>query len=282
MIANDGAPADLTNVTIQQCRALWTNGVQPLSLFTGDPDDTTYVLATGRNDGSGTRSAYLTEWTFGVANLVKQYTATATGVSTGTVSGVGNGTITALTLVPGNGTGTGNFSTGRSSDASTLWGNTVVGNGGYASSSALRSLMGYTSSNVTVYNGATQTPSFSNASITLLTWLSTSDCRDAAVQGAKILGFNGVTVTPIATSGSYLSTGFSEADYNEIVSGTYSAWSFQHLYYHGALTANEQAWYDAMKTTWIIGGLGTTANGLPLDSTSVSRADDGLPIFAPL
>jgi hypothetical protein len=282
MIANDGAPADLTNVTIQQCRALWTNGVQPLSLFTGDPNDTSYVLATGRNDGSGTRSAYLTEWTFGVANLVKQYTATASGLNANAISGVGNGTITALTLVPGNGTGTGNFSTGRSNDASTLWGNTVVGNGGYNSSSALRTLMGYTSGNVTVYGGVSQTPSFTNASVTLLTFLSTADCRDAAVQGAKILGFNGVTVTPIATADSYNSTGFSEADFNKIVSGTYSAWSFQHLYYHGTLTTNEQAWYDAMKDTWIISGLGTTANGLPLDATSVSRADDGLPIFAPL
>jgi hypothetical protein len=282
MIANDGAPANLTNVTIQQCRALWTNGVQPLSLFTGDPNDTSYVLATGRNDGSGTRSAYLTEWTFGVANLVKQYTATASGLNPNAISGVGNGTITALTLVPSNGTGTGNFSTGRSNDASTLWGNTVVGNGGYNSSSALRTLMGYTSGNVTVYGGVTQTPSFTNASVTLLTFLSTADCRDAAAQGAKILGFNGVTVTPIATAGSYNSTGFSEADYNKIVSGTYSAWSFQHLYYYGSLTTNEQAWYNAMKDTWILSGLGTTANGLPLDATSISRADDGLPIFAPL
>jgi hypothetical protein len=282
MIANDGAPSDLTNVTIQQARALWTNGIQPLSLFTGDPTDTSYVLATGRNDGSGTRSAYLTEWAFGVANLVKQYTATSTGLSANATSGVGNGTITRLTLVPGNGTGTGNFSTGRSNDASTLWGNTAPGNGGYSSSSALRTLMGYTSSNVTVYNGVSQTPSLNNANILLLTWLSTADSRDAAAQGAKILSFNGVLVTPIATSGSYLGSGFSEADYNKIISGAYSAWSYQHLYYHGSLNANEQTWYDAMKNTWISQGLGTTANGLPLDVISVSRADDGLPIFAPL
>jgi hypothetical protein len=40
MIANEGAPANLENVTIQQCRALWAEGIQPLSLFTGDPADT--------------------------------------------------------------------------------------------------------------------------------------------------------------------------------------------------------------------------------------------------
>jgi hypothetical protein len=59
MMANEGAPANLNNVTIQQARTLWFNGIQPLSLFTGDPADSgLYVFATGRNDGSGTRAAY--------------------------------------------------------------------------------------------------------------------------------------------------------------------------------------------------------------------------------
>ncbi|MFM8364276.1 MAG: hypothetical protein ACKOAS_03915, partial [Verrucomicrobiota bacterium] len=124
MIANEGAPADLTNVTVQQARALWANGIQPLSLFTGDPNDTTYVFATGRNDGSGTRAAYLTEWTYGVAALVNQYIATKTGTS-------GN-TVTKITAVPANGLGSGNTETSGASNASTLWGNTAVGNGGYS------------------------------------------------------------------------------------------------------------------------------------------------------
>ena len=134
MIANEGAPADLTNVTNQQARALWANGLQKLSLFTGDPNDTDYVFATGRNDGSGTRAAYLTEWTYGVANLVNQYIATSTGTA-------GNSTITKITAVPANGLGTGNTLTSGASNASTLWGNTAVGNGGYSSSSALLCLL---------------------------------------------------------------------------------------------------------------------------------------------
>jgi hypothetical protein len=277
MIANEGAPANLENVTIQQCRALWTNGIQPLSLFTGDPADTKYVLATGRNDGSGTRAAYLTEWTFGVANLVNQYTAV-----TGGTSSSGNGSISKLTLVPANGIGSGAFSTNRTSDASTLWGNTNPGNGGYSSSSALRTLMGYTSSNVTIFNGVDETPDMEGQDVLLLTWLSTADSLNAATNGAKILAFNGVKVTPIAAAGSYLSSGFNEVDFKKIATGAYSAWSYQHLYYHGSLSSNEQAWYDSMKDTFLPSGLQITANGVRLGDVTVSRPDDGFPIVAPL
>jgi hypothetical protein len=275
MIANEGAPANLENVTIQQCRALWTNGIQPLSLFTGNSSDTNLVFATGRNDGSGTRAAYLTEWTYGVANLVNQYTAVNGGLS-------GNTTITKLTRVPANGIGNGTFSTNRTSDASTLWGNTAVGNGGYSSSSGLRSLMQATSANVTIYNGEDQAPDMESQNILLLTWLSTADSLNAAAGGAKILGYNGVKITPIATSGSYQSSGFSEADFKKIATGAYSAWSYQHLYYHGSLNANEQTWYNAMKDTYLPTGLQTTANGVRLGDVTVSRPDDGFPIVAPL
>lgn len=274
MITNEGAPANFENTTIQQCRALWTTGIQRLSLFTGDPADTKYVLATGRNDGSGTRSAYLTEWTYGAANLVNQYTAVNGGTS-------GN-TITKLTLVPADGIGSGAFSTNRTSDASNLWGNSNVGNGGYSSSSALRSLMGLTSANVTVYNGVDQAADLENQDLLLLTWLSTADSKNAADAGAKILSFNGVKVTPIAAAGSYQGSGFNEVDFKKIATGAYSAWSYQHLYYHGSLTTNEQTWYDAMKATYIPSGLQITSNGVRLGDVNVSRPDDGFPIVAPL
>jgi hypothetical protein len=277
MITNEGAPANFENATIQQCRALWQAGIQPLSLFTGDPADTKYVLATGRNDGSGTRSAYLTEWTYGAANLVNQYTAVNGGISSS-----GNGSISKLTLVPANGIGSGAFSTNRTSDASTLWGNTNVGNGGYSSSSALRTLMGYASSNVTVYNGVDETPGLVNQDILLLTWLSTADAKNAADNGGKILAYNGVKVTPITAAGSYQSSGFNEVDFKKIATGAYSAWSYQHLYYHGSLSANEQKWYDDMKATYLPSGLQITSNGVRLGDVTVSRPDDGFPIVAPL
>ncbi len=275
MIVNEGAPAKLTNATIQQTRALWAQGNAPASLFTGDPNDTTLLLATGRNDGSGTRSAYLTEWTYGVANTVNQYVAIQNGTTATAITG--------LTLVPigSNLTNTNvPFRTGRSSDASTLWGNNAVGNGGYSSSSALRTLMGLVSTNVTVYDGESSTPVLENEAITLVTWLSTADSANAASAGARIIAYNGEKVTPLASTNpaNFNSSGFSEADYNKIAQGAYSPWSYQHLYYHGSLSGNEGIWYNAMKSTWIPQGLQITANGLRLSDMQVSRPDDGFPI----
>jgi len=79
-----------------------------------------------------------------------------------------------------------------------------------------------------------------------------------------------------------LSSGFSEADFKKIATGAYSPWSYQHLYFHGSLSGNEQTWYNAMKATWIPSGLQTTSNGVRLGDLTVSRPDDGFPIVAPL
>ncbi len=276
MVANEGAPIDFTNVTIQQCRQLWGAGFSPLSLFTGDPTDTTLVFATGRNDGSGTRAAYLSEWGYGVANTVNQYIATQTGIAV-------SGTISEITLVPAGGSGTGVLVTsGTTSNASTLWGNNVLGNGGYSSSSALRDHMARVSPSVDVYDGETQDILIENANILLLTWLSTADSLNAKTNGANVLAFNGVQITPLASGdvNNFNGTGFSSADYKKITSGAYSAWSYQHLYNHGSLTANEQAWRDAMTavTGWLEGGLQQTANGVVLGEMNSERPDDGFPI----
>lgn len=276
MVANEGAPANWTNTTIQQCRALWQAGIQPLSLFTGDPNDTTLVFATGRNDGSGTRSAYLTEWTYGVANPVRQYVATAAGVTT-------PGVVTAITLVPENGSGPGPLATdGGTANASTLWGQNILGNGGYRSNSSLRTLMGRTSTNVDIYDGVSQTPILTNQNILLLTWTSTSDAQNAAAAGAKILAFNGVLVTPLATNdpNNFQGSGFNQTDFKKLTTGQYSAWSYQHLYHHGTLTPNEIIWRNQMVANFLEPGLQQTANGVALSAMDVERADDGFPIFA--
>jgi hypothetical protein len=277
MIASEGAPTNWTNVTFQQTRALWEQGIQPLSLFTGEPTNTTYVFATGRNDGSGTRASYLSEWQYGVAEIVQQYIAT-TNSSTSAV--------TAITLVPANGRGpVGSvLDTGNTNNASVLWGNTAVGNGGYSSSSALRSLMGLPATNVTVYDGVSTNPVATGLPLFLLTWLSTADCLQAAAADAKIMAWNGVMVTPLASTNTnnFNGKGFSQADFNKIARGTYSAWNYQHLYYSGSLSPNETLWYNSMKTNYLITGLQQTANGLTLDDMTVSRPDDGFPIVAPL
>jgi hypothetical protein len=279
MVANESAPGTWTNVTVQQARALWGAGFAPLSLFTANPADTTPVFATGRNDGSGTRAAYLSEWGYGVANTVSQYVATTAGI-------VNSGTITAITLVPQGGSGTGVLVTsGSTANASTLWGNNVLGNGGYSSSSALRDHMARVTPSVTVYDGETQDALMENTPILLLTWLSTADSLNAATNGAKILAYNGVKVTPLTTSdvNNFNGTGFSQADYQKITSGNYSPWSYQHLYHWGSLSANEQTWRNLMTSQvngWLKEGLQQTANGVVLGDMSCERADDGFPIFS--
>jgi hypothetical protein len=144
--------------------------------------------------------------------------------------------------------------------------------------------MGLTSQSVTVYNGVNSNALLRNQPITLLTWLSTADSRGAATAGARILAFNGEKVTPLSSSdtNNYNLSGFNEADFFKIAKGAYSAWSYQHLYYHGSLNANETIWYDSMKATYLPVGLQQTANGLTLGDMQVSRPDDGFPIVAPL
>jgi hypothetical protein len=271
MVANAGAPASLTNVTQQQFKALLQTGIQKLSLFTGVTTDTKYVFATGRNDGSGTRASYLSEIGYGVSNPVQQYIATTAGVAT-------SGIITAITLVPAGGTGTGNLATsGGAANASTLWGQDNVGNGGYSSSSALRGHMSRTSAACDVYNGVDQTPDITGADILLLTWLSTADAANAAAGNlAKVLSYNGVGITPVVGSG------FSAGDEAKITNGQYSAWNYQHLYNWGTLSTNEQTWRNLFTSTWIEPAIITTANGIATGSMNCSRPDDGFPIVAPL
>lgn len=54
--ASKGAPAGLTNITNKQARALFGAGALPLAFFTGNPaDETSTVVASGRDPDSGTR-----------------------------------------------------------------------------------------------------------------------------------------------------------------------------------------------------------------------------------
>jgi len=94
-IAGESAPAGMTNMTDQQHEALWSLGQLPVSMFTGNDADTDIVLATGRNNGSGTRATILAETGYGAFTNVVQWNATFTGDRlTGTLSTVtefGNG-----------------------------------------------------------------------------------------------------------------------------------------------------------------------------------------------
>ena len=278
MVANDGSDTNLNNVTVQQALALWKSGALPLSQFTGNPASVGRVLAMGRNDGSGTRASYLSEFKVGVAKVVNQYIATASGVTNT------NDVIDSVTLVPAGGTGAGVLATaGGAANASTLWGqSSVVGNGGYASSSGIRDHMQRKTPNTVVYDGVdTNGTELYSGPLALVSWLSTADARTAAGGGARVLAYNGVKITPIATAGSYLSSGFDQTDYEKITSGQYSAWNYQQFYRWGTLTPAESNFRTRLRSN-MSAALGTTANGIPSSSMTVDRLDDGIEIYGSL
>lgn len=73
-VAQEGAPAAVNNMTDQIHEALWSTGSLRASFFTNNPsDDTKFALATGRNNGSGTRATILAETQYGPFTNVVQF-----------------------------------------------------------------------------------------------------------------------------------------------------------------------------------------------------------------
>lgn len=272
MITNKNST--ITNVTAQQFRALLTKGFQPLSLFSGDqtqdpdgsrsgvtpnPATAAYVFATGRNDGSGTRTTYLAETGFGVANTVNQY---VTNVSTDT-------TLTTIQRVPAGGVNSPVLAGQSASNASTVWGQDIDGNGGYSSGATLRGDMAKSGESVTVLDetGADAFGSLQRAY--LVTWLSLSDAATARSNGAIFCGYNGVKLNDIAAAG----TAMSDADKAKVVGGVYSAWGYERMYLRNDVTSGDKLTvYTGVKGA-IPSNLGTA--GLALTDMKVSRSTDG-------
>ncbi|MEI7819986.1 MAG: hypothetical protein WCK55_03645 [Verrucomicrobiota bacterium] len=261
-LANEGASANLTNVTSQQFQALFQQGELPLRVLTGVASDTTKVYPMGRNDGSGTRTTYMAESGLGITTQVNQFVATT---SSGNV-------ITVLQKVPqGGATINGSFD---ATSASTVWSQDADGNGGYFSGSVVKTEMGRLTNNTQVldFDGGEILPAGSTC--TLITFVSIADATGARAAGAKILGWNGVILDSLATA-----TTLDATNLAKITEGQYSAWGFENLYYNGSLSTDENTVYSAIKT-----GIPTTltagnyAAGVPLASMHVSRPDDGAPI----
>jgi hypothetical protein len=269
MLTNEGSP--VTNVTSQQFRALMTNGFQPRSLFSGvaadNPDgdapgpNAGYVFGTGRNDGSGTRTTYLGETGYGVANAVKQY---VTNVSSGTA-------LTTIQLVPAGGVNVPASAGQLADNKSTVWGNDIAGNGGYSSGSALRTDMGKTGAAVTVLDDTGADAFGAPVKADLVTWLSLNDAITARGNGAIFCSFNGVKLNDIALAGSTMSA----TDRAKVTEGVYTAWGFQQLYRRNDITSGDAVTvYAGIKTA-----LETPANlgaaGITVPEMHVGRPFDG-------
>ncbi len=184
-VANESAPAGLTNVTSQMGRALLSNGIQPLSLFTGSAGDAgTLVYPTGRDGGSGTRITALAEIKYGIFNNVQQWTAVSDNTA---------GTVTSLQIWPTTGTG---------SDPA------QAGNGGYTSGGTVATLMGNTSASVDTLD-ETGGVIDSDQPVVIITYLGTGDAATASGLGAKQLAYDGVSYSVAnVQNGSYTFWGY--------------------------------------------------------------------------
>lgn len=252
MIANNGAPANLTNVTAKQFQALFSNGTQPLSLFTGDANDITPVYAFGRNDGSGTRTTYLAETGFGITKTVQQYVVTSASGSA----------ITQIQRVPAGGGSV-------PANASTVWGQDVAGNGGYNSGSTLKTDLTKTSANTEVLD-ANGTQLAAAGTINFISWLATGDALTARQSGAKILGYNGVTLSSLSTA-----TTLDAADRAKIANGAYTAWTYERMYRLSSITSGDKKTaYDGIKNN-LGAQIAATDTGLQISDMLVGRTEDG-------
>ena len=273
MLTNEGS--SITNVTGQQFRALAAAGFQPLSMFTGNASHTTNVFLTGRNDGSGTRTAYMAETGVGITTAIKQY---VTVDSTSTA-------LEAIQEVPAGGTNGSPLPVGSDirayvdggqsvtqlvANKSTVWSQDFDGNGGYSSGSTLRTDMGKTgASGVTVFDAAGADAFGETVRADLVTWLSLNDAVTARGNGAIFCAYNGVKLEGIAASGSTMT----DADKAKVTNGLYTAWSYQQMYRRGDITSGDIVTvYDGIKAS-IPSNL--AAAGIPLADMDVTRSFDG-------
>jgi hypothetical protein len=244
-VINKGADAAITNITANQLRRIVTNGTIPAYMLTGNSSSAGTIYLMGRNDGSGTRVAFLSEIGHGAANAVKQYVVNAT-TSNSTLSTPILAPITAnATLYP------------KYKTSTDFTKKVVAGNGGYESGSAIAGWM--------------KLPSSGNFNI--VSWVGTPDAISAAnavkgkATGGRVLAYNGEKLDGVANGA------WTEADRNKIRLGKYAAWNFENLYYKSNISANAMVVYEKLKAT-IPANLGSA--GVAIDSKfKVARTTDG-------
>jgi hypothetical protein len=271
-----GATAGITSISDQQWRTLLDQGHLPLGFFKGNTTDTTQVYATGRNDGSGTRTQYLAETGYGISKKVNQYV------------GYDRSTSTLPSIVKtAQGGGFNSAGVATTTIKSTVWGNDADGNGGYNSGADIRGDMAKTTANCTVYEffdadgsgdytADEAIVSVATSKLYMLSWLSSSDARTARGTGttgaatAEVLGYNGVILSGLA--GNNPPATLSNGDIALVANGSYSAWGYENLFHLN--TTNEQAVFTELKSRLsdqtLIGSAGVT-----LGNMHVNRSEDG-------
>jgi hypothetical protein len=243
-VINKGAHATITNITTNQLRRIAANGSIPEYMLTGNASSNKTIYLMGRNDGSGTRVAFLSEIGYGAANPVKQFVIDATKSSTSLATPILAPTKADETKYP------------KYKISSDFAKTNILGNGGYSSGGAIA--------------GWLKLPSSGNFHI--VSWISTGDAVTAydAGKGGKVLAYNGERLNGIASGA------ITEEDRNKIRLGKYAGWNFEQLYYNDLRiknNANAKKVYDKLVAT-IPANIGSS--GVAVDSKfKVARTTDG-------
>lgn len=242
-VASESAPATFTNMSDQLHEALWSLGVQSLSLFTGDAADTRQVYAVGRDAGSGTRTTRLAETRYGITKPVTQWRVANSG-----------GVATAFRLWPST-VEEAVPPSGSFNDAA------LQGNGGYTSGSSIATILGSTSTSVEIRDASNGLLA-SGQSVVAVGHLGLNDAAVAVAAGAKELTYNGAA--------------YSQAN---VRNGRYTAWGYLHvLNQTGALSADQIAARDAIVNAFGSSLLPFGASveaGIDFNTMNVSRSEDG-------
>lgn len=226
--------APFTNITSQQASALVTNGVVPLSLFTGvTSDSSNYVVFIGRNEDSGTRILTFGEsqggglsgsWAFGQGTnqLMIQQSGEGAGyasgypTSSGTSIAIGT-SVTGMKFWPA--------SWPLNTEPSMNW--NLQGHSGYTGGGDVAKVLETPNPVSTTGMSLAGTGIGSGHSVYIVSCLGCSDAKTAITGGGTALSYNGVS--------------YNSANTANIAAGQYSPWNFEHCYYLTASTGNQVA-----------------------------------------
>jgi hypothetical protein len=162
-------------MTDQAHKVLWSTGFGPGSILTGNPDDASQtVIATGRNNGSGTRATILAETGYGAFSNVVQYNCTFQGTRTDPYPTAKLNAITAF-----------------------------AANSGHSSNLGVRELLTRSSAAFTLDD--------SPVTGFFVSYLTISDALSAISEGARELKYNGVSYSEAnVKNGSYSLWGYQQ------------------------------------------------------------------------
>jgi len=228
VLGNIGAgTVPFTNITSQQASALVTNGIEPLSFFTGNTSDSAnFVIFIGRNEDSGTRILTFAESQSGgtsnpsaFGQACSQFMIQQSGEGAGYTNGYPTSNATTIAA----GTGVTGFKVWPKSwplnTEPTLNWNTF-GHSGYTGggdvANVLKCLNPVSTTGWSVANAPSNFVA-GTSTVYIVSCLGCSDAATAVSGGAHALTYNGV--------------GYSSANTSNIAAGQYTPWNFEHAYY---------------------------------------------------